>query len=158
MEVMTVGAAQLGGDPGLVLGMHMTRRLIVLLVGPWLVTRDEVPDPQNLKVWLEVDGQRRQPAEVLGTRRTQDQTPRLDAGRGFDLAHDNSLVRSAASLEGSGGIEAGKTKTGSLVIQTPRGNLSLVRIAALEPCAIRVSVGSRYSAAMACSVVGRIDT
>jgi hypothetical protein len=49
-------------------------------------------------------------------------------------------------------------KTGSLVIQTPRGKLSLVRIAALEPCAIRVSVGSRYSAAMAMSVVGRIDT
>lgn len=29
-------------------------------VGPWLVTRDEIPDPQALKVWLEVDGQRRQ--------------------------------------------------------------------------------------------------
>ena len=26
--------------------------------GPWLVTRDEVPDPQNLALWLEVDGQR----------------------------------------------------------------------------------------------------
>ena len=29
-------------------------------IGPWLVTRDEVPDPQNLKLWLEVDGERRQ--------------------------------------------------------------------------------------------------
>ncbi len=29
-------------------------------IGPWLVTKDEVPDPQNLKLWLEVDGQRRQ--------------------------------------------------------------------------------------------------
>ena len=28
--------------------------------GPWLVTADEVPDPQNLKLWLEVDGVRRQ--------------------------------------------------------------------------------------------------
>jgi 2-keto-4-pentenoate hydratase/2-oxohepta-3-ene-1,7-dioic acid hydratase in catechol pathway len=28
--------------------------------GPWLVTRDEVPDPQNLSLWLEVDGQRMQ--------------------------------------------------------------------------------------------------
>ena len=28
--------------------------------GPWLVTRDEVPDPQNLKLWLEVDGVRYQ--------------------------------------------------------------------------------------------------
>ena len=29
-------------------------------LGPWLVTRDEVPDPQRLPLWLEVDGQRRQ--------------------------------------------------------------------------------------------------
>ncbi|HEX7043055.1 MAG TPA: fumarylacetoacetate hydrolase family protein [Burkholderiales bacterium] len=27
-------------------------------IGPWLVTRDEVPDPQNLDLWLEVDGER----------------------------------------------------------------------------------------------------
>ncbi|WP_196258665.1 fumarylacetoacetate hydrolase family protein [Pelagibacterium limicola] len=29
-------------------------------IGPWLVTRDEVPDPQNLDMWLEVDGHRYQ--------------------------------------------------------------------------------------------------
>ena len=29
-------------------------------IGPWLVTRDEVPDPQNLAIWLDVDGVRRQ--------------------------------------------------------------------------------------------------
>jgi ureidoglycolate lyase len=28
--------------------------------GPWLVTKDEVPDPQNLAMWLEVDGKRMQ--------------------------------------------------------------------------------------------------
>ncbi|MCP3708475.1 ureidoglycolate lyase [Paraburkholderia sp. CNPSo 3274] len=28
--------------------------------GPWLVTRDEVADPQNLSMWLEVDGHRYQ--------------------------------------------------------------------------------------------------
>ena len=27
-------------------------------LGPWLVTADEVPDPQNLDLWLEVDGKR----------------------------------------------------------------------------------------------------
>lgn len=27
-------------------------------MGPWLVTRDEVSDPQNLNLWLEVDGRR----------------------------------------------------------------------------------------------------
>ncbi|MDH3581206.1 MAG: fumarylacetoacetate hydrolase family protein [Hyphomicrobiales bacterium] len=29
-------------------------------VGPWLVTRDAVPDPQNLEIWLEVNGERMQ--------------------------------------------------------------------------------------------------
>ena len=28
--------------------------------GPWLVTADEVPDPQNLQMWLEVDGHKYQ--------------------------------------------------------------------------------------------------
>jgi ureidoglycolate lyase len=29
-------------------------------IGPWVVTRDEVADPQNLNLWLEVDGHRYQ--------------------------------------------------------------------------------------------------
>ena len=29
-------------------------------IGPWLVTPDEVPDPQNLDMWLEIDGHRYQ--------------------------------------------------------------------------------------------------
>ena len=29
-------------------------------IGPWLVTSDEVPDPQDLRLWLEVDGHRYQ--------------------------------------------------------------------------------------------------
>jgi 2-keto-4-pentenoate hydratase/2-oxohepta-3-ene-1,7-dioic acid hydratase in catechol pathway len=29
-------------------------------LGPWLVTRDEVPDPQNLSMWLTVNGQKMQ--------------------------------------------------------------------------------------------------
>jgi 2-keto-4-pentenoate hydratase/2-oxohepta-3-ene-1,7-dioic acid hydratase in catechol pathway len=28
--------------------------------GPWLVTRDELGDPQNLSMWLDVNGERRQ--------------------------------------------------------------------------------------------------
>ena len=35
-------------------------------IGPWLVTADDVPDPQNLNMWLEVDGHRYQ----SGTTRT----------------------------------------------------------------------------------------
>jgi 2-keto-4-pentenoate hydratase/2-oxohepta-3-ene-1,7-dioic acid hydratase in catechol pathway len=29
-------------------------------LGPWLVTSDEVPDPNDLAMWLEVDGHRYQ--------------------------------------------------------------------------------------------------
>ncbi|WP_048645686.1 fumarylacetoacetate hydrolase family protein [Nitratireductor soli] len=29
-------------------------------IGPWLVTRDEIPDVQDLDMWLDVDGERRQ--------------------------------------------------------------------------------------------------
>jgi 2-keto-4-pentenoate hydratase/2-oxohepta-3-ene-1,7-dioic acid hydratase in catechol pathway len=29
-------------------------------IGPWLVTKDEVPDPQNLSLWLDVNGKRMQ--------------------------------------------------------------------------------------------------
>jgi 2,4-didehydro-3-deoxy-L-rhamnonate hydrolase len=29
-------------------------------LGPWLVTKDEVPDPQNLSMWLDVNGERMQ--------------------------------------------------------------------------------------------------
>jgi 2-keto-4-pentenoate hydratase/2-oxohepta-3-ene-1,7-dioic acid hydratase in catechol pathway len=29
-------------------------------IGPWLVTADEIADPQNLRLWLEVDGKRYQ--------------------------------------------------------------------------------------------------
>ena len=29
-------------------------------IGPWLLTRDEVENPQDLNVWLDVDGERRQ--------------------------------------------------------------------------------------------------
>lgn len=33
-------------------------------LGPWLVTPDEVPNPQNLKLWLEVNGERLQNAST----------------------------------------------------------------------------------------------
>jgi len=36
-------------------------------IGPWLLTADEVPDPQNIDLWLDVNGTRRQ----TGNTRTQ---------------------------------------------------------------------------------------
>lgn len=35
-------------------------------IGPWLVTRDEVRDPQNLDLWLEVNGKRVQQSNTSG--------------------------------------------------------------------------------------------
>jgi ureidoglycolate lyase len=37
-------------------------------IGPWLVTTDEVPDPQNLALWLEVDGHRYQEGHTKNMR------------------------------------------------------------------------------------------
>jgi 2-keto-4-pentenoate hydratase/2-oxohepta-3-ene-1,7-dioic acid hydratase in catechol pathway len=34
-------------------------------IGPWLVTADEVPDPQNLTMWLDVDDKRYQNGSTL---------------------------------------------------------------------------------------------
>lgn len=34
-------------------------------VGPWLVTRDEVPDPQDLEMWLDVNGERMQSGSTI---------------------------------------------------------------------------------------------
>ena len=33
-------------------------------LGPWLVTRDEVPNPQDLRIWLSVNGQIRQDSDL----------------------------------------------------------------------------------------------
>jgi 2-keto-4-pentenoate hydratase/2-oxohepta-3-ene-1,7-dioic acid hydratase in catechol pathway len=32
--------------------------------GPWMVTADEIPDPQNLRIWLSVNGEERQSANT----------------------------------------------------------------------------------------------
>jgi ureidoglycolate lyase len=54
-------------------------------IGPWLVTRDEVADPQNLSMFLEVDGHRYQ----NGSTKTMI----------FDVAHIVSYVSQFMSLQ-----------------------------------------------------------
>jgi ureidoglycolate lyase len=54
-------------------------------IGPWLVTRDDVPDPQNLEMWLDVDGHRHQ----SGSTRTMI----------FGVAHIVSYVSHFMSLQ-----------------------------------------------------------
>lgn len=73
-------------------------------IGPWLVTRDEVPDPQNLKMWLDVDGQRFQ----TGSTRTMI----------FGVAHIVSYVSHFMSLQ-PGDIIATGTPPGVGMGQRP---------------------------------------
>jgi ureidoglycolate lyase/2,4-diketo-3-deoxy-L-fuconate hydrolase len=62
-------------------------------IGPWLVTREEVPDPQNLQLWLEVDGQRFQ----NGSTRTMI----------FGVAHLVSYISQFMSLQSGDLISTG---------------------------------------------------
>jgi 2-keto-4-pentenoate hydratase/2-oxohepta-3-ene-1,7-dioic acid hydratase in catechol pathway len=66
-------------------------------IGPWLVTRDEIPDPQSLDLWLEVDGQRVQSGN------TQTMI--------FDVAHLVSYISRFMSLR-SGDVIATGTPPG----------------------------------------------
>jgi 2-keto-4-pentenoate hydratase/2-oxohepta-3-ene-1,7-dioic acid hydratase in catechol pathway len=66
-------------------------------IGPWLVTRDEVPDPQALDLWLEVDDERVQ----AGNTRTMI----------FDVAHLVSYISRFMSLR-SGDVIATGTPPG----------------------------------------------
>jgi 2-keto-4-pentenoate hydratase/2-oxohepta-3-ene-1,7-dioic acid hydratase in catechol pathway len=73
-------------------------------IGPWLVTPDEVPDPQNLDMWLEVDGQRYQ----KGNTRTMV----------FGVAHLVSYISQFMSLQ-SGDIISTGTPPGVGMGQKP---------------------------------------
>ena len=62
-------------------------------LGPWLVTTDEIPDPQNLDLWLEVDGHRFQ----NGSTRTMI----------FGVAHLVSYISQFMSLQSGDIISTG---------------------------------------------------
>jgi 2-keto-4-pentenoate hydratase/2-oxohepta-3-ene-1,7-dioic acid hydratase in catechol pathway len=62
-------------------------------IGPWLVTADEIPDPQNLNLWLEVDGKRFQ----SGNTRTMI----------FGVAHLVSYISQFMSLQSGDLISTG---------------------------------------------------
>jgi 2-keto-4-pentenoate hydratase/2-oxohepta-3-ene-1,7-dioic acid hydratase in catechol pathway len=73
-------------------------------LGPWLVTSDEVPDPQNLGMWLEVDGHRFQ----NGNTRTMV----------FGVAHLVSYISQFMSLQ-SGDVISTGTPPGVAMGQKP---------------------------------------
>jgi 2-keto-4-pentenoate hydratase/2-oxohepta-3-ene-1,7-dioic acid hydratase in catechol pathway len=73
-------------------------------LGPWLVTADEIPDPQALDVWLEVDGQRYQ----------QSNTSRMV----FGVAEIISTISSYMSLQTGDVIMTG-TPFGTGISLTP---------------------------------------
>ena len=106
-------------------------------IGPWLVTRDEVPDPQALPMWLEVDGHRYQNGSTAtmifgvaasrslhlavhepsagrhhldgnaGRRRARPETPAHLSQTRPDDAARHRRARRAAPADGGGGLRHG---------------------------------------------------
>jgi ureidoglycolate lyase len=74
-------------------------------LGPWLVTTDEVPDPQNLAMWLEVDGHRYQ----NGSTRTMV----------FGVAHLVSYISQFMSLQPGDVISTGTPPGVGLGLKPP---------------------------------------
>jgi 2,4-diketo-3-deoxy-L-fuconate hydrolase len=74
-------------------------------VGPWLVTRDEVPDVQELGLWLDVNGQRRQ----TGNTRTMI----------FGVASLVSYVSQIMTLEAGDIITTGTPPGGGMGMKPP---------------------------------------
>jgi 2-keto-4-pentenoate hydratase/2-oxohepta-3-ene-1,7-dioic acid hydratase in catechol pathway len=73
-------------------------------LGPWLVTKDEVPDPQTLDLWLEVDGRRFQNGNTRNMI--------------FDVPHLVSYISQFMSLQ-SGDVIATGTPAGVGLGQRP---------------------------------------
>lgn len=73
-------------------------------IGPWLVTKDEVPDPQNLRLWLDVNGRRYQDGST--------------ANMIFGVAHLVSYISQFMSLQ-PGDIIATGTPPGVGLGQSP---------------------------------------
>jgi ureidoglycolate lyase/2,4-diketo-3-deoxy-L-fuconate hydrolase len=85
-------------------------------IGPWLVTRDEVRDPQDLDLWLDVDGRRFQ----TGNTRTMV----------FDVAHLVAYISRFMSLR-SGDLISTGTPPGVGLGQTPPVYLSAGQVVEL---------------------------
>jgi 2,4-diketo-3-deoxy-L-fuconate hydrolase len=73
-------------------------------IGPWLVTADEVPDPQRLRLWLEVNGHRYQDGST--------------SSMVFEVAHLISYLSRFMSLQ-PGDIVSTGTPAGVGLGQTP---------------------------------------
>lgn len=75
-------------------------------IGPWLVTQDEIPDPQCLDLWLEVDGHRFQNGNT--------------SSMVFGVAHLVSYVSQFMSLRSGDVIATGTPAGVALGLKPPR--------------------------------------
>jgi len=74
------------------------------VLGPWLVTRDEIPDPGSLELWLTVNGE---PRQRSNTRRMVYDVPRLiEYASSFYTLHPGDLIFSGTP-EGVGPVKPG---------------------------------------------------
>jgi 2-keto-4-pentenoate hydratase/2-oxohepta-3-ene-1,7-dioic acid hydratase in catechol pathway len=74
------------------------------VLGPWLVTRDEIPDPGDLELWLTVNGE---PRQRSCTRRMVYDVPRLiEYASSFYTLHPGDIIFSGTP-EGVGPVKPG---------------------------------------------------
>ena len=74
------------------------------VLGPWLVTRDEIPDPGSLELWLTVNGE---PRQRSNTRRMVYDVPRLiEYASSFYTLHPGDLIFTGTP-EGVGPVQPG---------------------------------------------------
>lgn len=74
------------------------------VLGPWLVTRDEIPDPGSLELWLTVNGE---PRQRSNTRRMVYDVPRLiEYASSFYTLHPGDIIFSGTP-EGVGPVQPG---------------------------------------------------
>jgi len=74
------------------------------VLAPWLVTRDEVPDPNALELWLTVNGEARQRSNTR--RMVYDVARLIEYATSFYTLHPGDLIFSGTP-EGVGPVKPG---------------------------------------------------
>ena len=74
------------------------------ILGPWLVTADEIPDPTQVQIWLDVNGKRRQSSSVAAM--TVDIPDLVAFASAFYTLHPGDVILTGTP-EGVGPVEPG---------------------------------------------------
>lgn len=80
--------------------------------GPWIVTKDEIPDPQNLHITVDVGGERRQDYSTSDMERPI--TELLTYISGFTTLHPGDVICCGTNHQGLGSMQDGDAVTTSV--------------------------------------------